>query len=155
MDNRPIGLLDSGVGGLTVVKEVLRQLPNESTVFIGDQARLPYGTRQPEQIVLFTRQLVHFLQAQNVKMIVIACNTATATALPILKQELNIPIIGVIDSGSRAAVQVNKNQKIAVIATPATIKAHAYQQALLKLAPTAQIKGLATPEFVTMVKRNQ
>ncbi|RHW44151.1 glutamate racemase [Bombilactobacillus bombi] len=155
MNNRPIGLLDSGVGGLTVVKQILRRLPHESTIFIGDQARLPYGIKTPPEIINFARQLVRFLISKNAKMIVIACNTATAAALPTLRREFNLPIIGVIASGSQAAVKQTKNQRVAVIATPATIKSHAYSDAIQQLQANIQVKGLATPEFVTIVENNQ
>ncbi|MGL5884642.1 MAG: glutamate racemase, partial [Bombilactobacillus sp.] len=155
MDNRPIGLLDSGVGGLTVLRQIMRRLPNENTIFIGDQARLPYGTKSAATILQFGRQLVTFLQNQNVKLIVIACNTVTAVALPRLQKEFTVPIIGVIAAGSQAAVKATHNQKIGVIATPATIESQAYQKALQQLQPQIQVHGLATPEFVTLVENCQ
>ena len=155
MDNRPIGLLDSGVGGLTVLRQIMRRLPNENTIFIGDQARLPYGTKSAATILQFGRQLVTFLQNQNVKLIVIACNTVTAVALPRLQKEFTVPIIGVIAAGSQAAVKATHNQKIGVIATPATIESQAYQKALQQLQPQIQVHGLATPEFVSLVESCQ
>lgn len=155
MDNRPIGLLDSGVGGLTVLRQIMRRLPNENTIFIGDQARLPYGTKSAATILQFGRQLITFLQNQNVKLIVIACNTVTAVALPRLQKEFTVPIIGVIAAGSQAAVKATHNQKIGVIATPATIESQAYQKALQQLQPQIQVHGLATPEFVSLVESCQ
>lgn len=155
MDNRPIGLLDSGVGGLTVLRQIMCRLPNESTIFIGDQARLPYGTKPAATILQFGRQLVKFLESQNVKLIVFACNTLTAVALPLLQKEFDVPIIGVIIAGSQAAIEFSHNQKIGVIATPATIKTQAYPKALQHLQPQIQVNSLATPEFVTLVENRQ
>lgn len=152
MTSQPIGFLDSGVGGLTVVKEALKQLPNESIVFLGDQARLPYGPRPTEEVAHFVQQIAGFLLDQQIKALVLACNTATAAALPILQAKLSIPVVGVIDSGSQTAVKVSTGQHIGVIATEGTIKSHAYQQAISKLSPNASIEGLACPEFVTVVE---
>lgn len=155
MDNRPIGFLDSGVGGLTVVKQSLKQLPNEGVIFIGDQARLPYGPRPQEQVLSFTQELVSFLLTKNVKMVVIACNTATAAALPTIKKELDIPVIGVINSGSRAAIRATKNKDIAVISTEGTAKAHAYRTAIHKKDASIKVSELATPKFVPLVESNE
>ncbi|KRK97247.1 glutamate racemase [Secundilactobacillus odoratitofui DSM 19909 = JCM 15043] len=155
MKSQPIGFLDSGIGGLTVVKEALRQLPNESIVYLGDQARLPYGPRPASEVAHFVQQITGFLLAQNVKAIVIACNTATAAALPILQAKLSIPVVGVIDSGSQSAVAMSQAQQIGVIATAGTISSHAYHRAITKLSPQATISGLACPEFVTIVENNQ
>ncbi|MTV83241.1 glutamate racemase [Secundilactobacillus folii] len=155
MTSQPIGFFDSGVGGLTVVKEALKQLPNESIVFLGDQARLPYGPRPTQEVAHFGQQIAGFLLDQNIKALVLACNTATAAALPILQARLSIPVIGVIDSGSQTAVKVSANQHIGVIATEGTINSHAYQQAISSRSPHAKIEGLACPEFVTMVEAGQ
>ncbi|WP_439959011.1 glutamate racemase [Secundilactobacillus pentosiphilus] len=152
MTSQPIGFLDSGVGGLTVVKEALKQLPNESIVFLGDQARLPYGPRPTEEVAHFVQQIAGFLLDQHIKALVLACNTATAAALPILQAKLPIPVVGVIDSGSQTAVKVSTGQRIGVIATEGTIKSHAYQRAISNLSPNASIEGLACPEFVTVVE---
>ncbi|SPX69669.1 Glutamate racemase [Lactiplantibacillus plantarum subsp. plantarum] len=112
-----IGFMDSGVGGLTVVKQALKQLPRETVYFIGDQARLPYGPRPAEQVRTFSFQMADFLMAKQIKMLVIACNTATAAALPALRQQLSIPVIGVIAPGSRAALKASHRNRIGVIAT--------------------------------------
>ena len=121
-NNRPIGFIDSGVGGLTVVKEAIKQLPNESILYLGDTARCPYGPRPAEQVIEYTWQMTRFLLEKNIKMLVIACNTATAVALEEIKEQLSIPVIGVILPGSRAAVKASKNQRIGVIGTNGTIK---------------------------------
>lgn len=155
MTSQPIGFLDSGVGGLTVIKEALKQLPNESIVFLGDQARLPYGPRPTEEVAHFVQQIAGFLLDQHIKALVLACNTATAAALPILQAKLSIPVVGVIDSGSQTAVKVSTGQHIGVIATEGTIKSHAYQSAISHLAPNASIEGLACPDFVTAVEADK
>lgn len=130
MDNRPIGFLDSGVGGLTVVRELMRQLPYEEIVYIGDSARAPYGPRPAEQIREYTWELVQFLLTQNVKMIVFACNTATAVAWEEVKEKLDIPVLGVILPGSSAAIKSTRSGKIRIIGTPMTIKSDIYRQKL-------------------------
>ncbi|UQS82467.1 glutamate racemase [Bombilactobacillus folatiphilus] len=155
MDNRPIGFLDSGVGGLTAVKAALQLLPQESTVFIGDQARLPYGPRPIQQVQTFTKQLVQFLVKRDVKVIVIACNTATAAALTWVRQQFTLPIFGVIAAGSRQAVALTKQQQIGLIATQGTIASKAYEREIQQLAPQVTVQGLATPEFVTLVEQGQ
>lgn len=153
MDNRPIGFLDSGLGGLTAVKAALKLLPAESSVFIGDQARLPYGPRSPQEIQQFTKQLIAFLITRKVKVVLIACNTATAAALPLMQRLFPIPIFGVIDAGSRQAVRQTKQDKLGLIATQGTINSQAYEKKIQQLAPQLQICGLATPEFVTLVEQ--
>ena len=115
MDNRPIGLLDSGFGGLSVAKKVIEKLPNESTIFIGDNAHIPYGDRTREDIINLTRRSVKFLLEKNVKLIVIACNTATAVAMPTMQKEVEQQIIGVIQSGALAAARTTKNKNVAVV----------------------------------------
>ena len=132
-NNRPIGFIDSGVGGLTVVKEAIKQLPNESILYLGDTARCPYGPRPAEQVIEYTWQMTRFLLEKNIKMLVIACNTATAVALEEIKEQLTIPVIGVILPGSRAAVKASKNQRIGVIGTNGTIKSDSYKRALRPL----------------------
>ena len=155
MDNRPIGFLDSGVGGLTVVKEMLRQLPHEEVVYIGDQARAPFGPRPAEQIRDYTWQMVRFLQAQNVKMIVYACNTATAVAWEEVKEALDIPVLGVILPGASAAIKATTTNQIGVIATPMTIKSDIYNRSITRLAPEMKVTSLACPRFVPLVESNQ
>lgn len=155
MDNRPIGFLDSGVGGLTVVRELMRQLPHEEIVYIGDSARAPYGPRPAEQIREYTWELVNFLLTQNVKMIVFACNTATAVAWEAVKEKLDIPVLGVILPGSSAAIKSTRNGKIGVIGTPMTIKSDIYHQKIKSLAPQMNVTSLSCPKFAPLVESNE
>jgi len=155
MQNSPIGLMDSGVGGLTVLKEVQRLLPTEKTVFLGDQARLPYGPRDAAEVTTFTRQIAGFLQRQaDIKMLIIACNTATAAALTTMQKELTIPVVGVIAPGARAAVQATRNHRIGVIATTGTVKSDQYQQTILAKDPHNTVFSLAVQNFVDLVEAN-
>lgn len=155
MKNQPIGFLDSGVGGLTVVKEVLKQLPNEDVVYIGDSARNPYGPRPMEEVQTFTHQLAHFLLEHKIKLLVVACNTATVAALKSLKETLPVPVIGVIVPGTHAAVLETTNAEIGVIGTVGTIASNAYEKQILKLKENAHVKSLATQDFVAIVEKNQ
>lgn len=155
MDNRPIGFLDSGVGGLTVVKELMRQLPHEEIVYIGDSARAPYGPRPAEQIRAYTWELVNFLLTKNVKMIVFACNTATAVAWEEVKAKLSIPVLGVILPGSSAAIKSSTGGQIGVIGTPMTVQSDIYQEKIQALAPQMAVKSLACPRFVPIVESNE
>ena len=124
--NNPIGVFDSGVGGLTVAREIMRQLPNERIVYFGDTARVPYGSKSKETVTRFSRQILHFLETQDVKAIVVACNTASAYALEELEKEVDIPIIGVVKPGARTALEATVNKKIGVIGTEATINRFKY-----------------------------
>lgn len=155
MNSQPIGFLDSGVGGLSVVKEFMRELPNENILFIGDSARNPYGNRTKEEVIQYSRELSQFLLKKEIKMLVIACNTATAAALDLLKKELTIPVIGVIEPGSRSAVKHSKNGEIAVIGTVRTIESGEHQQHINALNPLAKVHSLAVPKFVDMVEDNE
>src|SRR5699024_7773427 len=148
---RSIGVIDSGVGGLTVAHELMRQLPNEKIIYIGDTQRCPYGPRPAHEVKRFTMELVRFLMKKNIKMIVVACNTATAFALDDLKKELPIPVIGVIQPGARAAIKSTKNNKIGIIGTEGTIASQAYPEALKKINDHLEVTGLACPLFVPMV----
>lgn len=152
MDNRPIGLLDSGVGGFSVVKKVIEKLPNEPTVFIGDSANMPYGEKTQEEVIELTRRSVKFLLSKNVKLIIFACNTATAAAMPTLQKEIDQQIIGVIQSGSLAAAKTSKNKKIVVAATPVTINSHAYQKEIKYRDPDAAVEEIATPELAPLIE---
>ena len=154
MDNRPIGLLDSGVGGLTVVREILRQLPNEEIVYIGDTQRAPYGPRSNEQITAFTWDMVNFLLSKNVKMIVFACNTATAVAIEEVRAALDIPVIGVILPGASSAIQKTINKKVGVIATQATVNSDQYRKVIQLKSSSVDVRSLACPEFVPLVESN-
>ena len=134
-----IGVFDSGVGGLTVTREIMRQLPNENVVYFGDTARVPYGSKSKNNIIRFSRQIIRFLKTKNVKAIVIACNTASALALETVQQEFDIPIIGVIVPGARAAVRETRNCQIGVLGTEATIKSETYTKEIRKLMPEAEV----------------
>ncbi|MFD2446258.1 glutamate racemase [Bacillus sp. CGMCC 1.16607] len=149
---QPIGIIDSGVGGLTVVKEVMRQLPYEQIYYVGDTARCPYGPRSGDEVKLFTWQLTRFLLQKNIKMLVIACNTATAVALDEINSTLPIPVIGVIYPGARAALKVTKNYQIGVIATLGTVKSGAYEEALKSYNQKVKVDSLACPKFVPLVE---
>lgn len=154
MKNQPIGFLDSGVGGLSVVKEVMKRLPNEQIVFIGDTARNPYGNQTTEKVIQYSRELADFLMRKNIKMLVVACNTATAAALNILEKELPIPVLGVIEPGSQSAVDHSKNNRIGVIGTVATINSGEHRKHIKTLNPLAKIDTLAVPKFVEIVENN-
>lgn len=155
MNNQPIGFLDSGVGGLTVVKESLKQLPNETVYYVGDTKRCPYGSRPVEEVREFTWKMVEFLVKKGVKMIVIACNTATAVTLEEIKKTLKIPVIGVIIPGSRAALRVTQTQRIGVIGTEGTIHSGQYPKAILSKYKNANVFGLACPKFVPLVESGE
>lgn len=148
-----IGVIDSGVGGLTVAYELIRQLPKEEIIYLGDTLRCPYGSRPDYEIRQFTKEMVQFLMNQNIKMIVIACNTATAFALEELKEKLPIPIIGVIQPGARAAIKSTENQRIGVIGTEGTVRSNAYQDALHQIDQNLKVSSLACPLFVPMVEK--
>ena len=155
MDNRPIGFLDSGVGGLTVVRELMRQLPHEEVIYIGDSARAPYGPRPAEQIRDYTWQLVNFLLTKDVKMIVIACNTATAVVWEEIKEKLDIPVLGVILPGASAAIKSTHSGKIGVIGTPMTVTSDIYRKKIEALSPEMEVSSLACPKFVPLVESNE
>jgi glutamate racemase len=150
---QPIAILDSGVGGLTVVKEVLRQLPREKIIYFGDTARTPYGPRSSEEIVSFTKEIVTYLIQYRPKMIVIACNTATAAALDDIRQLVEVPVVGVINPGARAALSRTVTGCIGVIGTEGTINSGAYERALVKLAPDVKVISEACPRFVPLVEK--
>ena len=148
----PIGVFDSGVGGLTVVREIIRYLPDESIVYFGDTARVPYGSKSPSTIKHFSSQIVRFLLTKNVKAIVIACNTASAVAFDELKGQFDIPIIEVVIPGAKAAMEETKNGKIAVIGTEATIKSGIYPQTINRAHPEYTVIEKACPLFVPLVE---
>jgi glutamate racemase len=152
MNNKGIGIFDSGLGGLTVVKEIMALLPKERIFYLGDTARTPYGTKTKGTIVRFSKENTAFLLKKNVKIIVVACNTSSALALKELKRSFKIDIIGVIEAGARAAVEVTKNRKIGVIGTRATINSGAYREAIRKYDPRARVFGKATPLLVPLVE---
>ena len=152
MDNRSIGIFDSGIGGLTVLKEIAEQLPYEDLIYFGDTARVPYGTRSRETIIKYSFQCINFLISKNIKLVVIACNTATASALEEVAAYFDIPIIGVVMPGVQTAVTTSDNQKIGVIGTTSTINSNAYEEGIRALNPSAEVIGVACPLFVPLVE---
>lgn len=150
--NAPIGVFDSGVGGLTVAREIMRQMPDERIVYFGDTARVPYGSKSRDTVIRYSRQIIRFLETKHVKAIVIACNTASAYALETVKQELNIPIIGVIESGARTAVEATRNGRIGVIGTEATIGTGIYTEVMKQLRPGICVTSKPCPLFVPLVE---
>ena len=150
MKNKAIGVFDSGLGGLTVVKELKKALPHERIVYFGDTARVPYGSKSKEVILRYSREIADFLKSQDVKMIVIACNTASAFALRELQEELSIPVIGVIDAGAKMAVSISDN--IGVIGTKGTVSSKAYYNAIKKLKIGANVYQKACPLFVPLIE---
>lgn len=149
---RPIGVFDSGVGGLTVVREIMRQLPNEKIVYFGDTARVPYGSKSKETVTRYSEQIVRFLKTQNVKAIVVACNTASAYALEALETEVEFPIVDVVRPGARVAAATTRNGKIGVIGTEGTIGSKIYSSYIHKINPDAKVTGKACPLFVPLVE---
>lgn len=150
----PIGVFDSGVGGLTVVKALTEVLPEEAIVYLGDTARVPYGNKSKKSIIEFSVQNVKFLLGEGVKLIVVACNTASATALEILKRSFDIPILGVIDAGVHKALAVSNSKSVGVIGTYRTIKTEAYARALLKADESIRVIQKACPLFVPFIEEN-
>lgn len=150
--NAPVGVFDSSVGGLTVAREIMRQIPEERIVYFGDTARLPYGSKSKDTVLRYSRQIVRFLRTQEVKAIVIACNTASAYALETVASESDIPVIGVINAGARAAVHATKNGRIGVIGTVATISTGIYTEVIRTMRPGIEVFGKACPLFVPLVE---
>ena len=151
-DNAPIGVFDSGVGGLTVAREIMRQLPDESLIYFGDTARVPYGTKSKDTVIRYSRQIVNFLLSKNVKAIVIACNTASALAMHKLQQEYIVPMIGMVRPGAIAAARATKNHHIGIIGTNATVKSGQYGKYLRELNPDVTVVTKACPLFVPLVE---
>lgn len=148
----PIGVFDSGVGGLTVAREIMRQIPNEKIIYFGDTARVPYGSKSKDTVTRFSEQIVRFLRTFQVKTIVVACNTASAYALEALEQDMDIPIIGVLKPGARAAMETTENGRIGVIATEATIGSGMYDRYIEELNQNVTIYGKACPLFVPLIE---
>ncbi len=149
---KAIGIFDSGIGGLTVLKEIMATLPDENTIYLGDTARVPYGIRSPETVTRYSFENTQFLLAQEIKILVVACNTASAISLEAVKKEFPLPVIGVLDPGARAAVAATKAGKVGVIGTEATIMSGAYEKAIRKLAPDVEVHSLACPLFVSLAE---
>ncbi|WP_034428949.1 glutamate racemase [Caldisalinibacter kiritimatiensis] len=152
MDNRPIGVFDSGIGGLTVLKEIMEQLPGEDIIYFGDTARIPYGTRSRETVIKYSFQCIKFLLSKDIKAIVVACNTASAIALQEATKAFDIPIIGVIEPGANASVLATRNNKIGVIGTSGTINSEAYQTKIRQLNKSSEVIGIPCPLFVQIVE---
>ena len=152
--NLPVAVFDSGVGGLTVLHECLVSLPHEDFVYLGDTARFPYGDRSPEELLAFARELAGILLARRVKLLVVACNSATAAALPVLKAELHgrLPVVGVVRPESGLAAAATRNGKVGLIATPATVRSGAYARALAQAAPSAELHAVASAELAPLIQ---
>lgn len=148
----PIGVFDSGIGGLTVMKEIASLMPDESLVYLGDTARVPYGIRSAETVKRYSFECARFLIKHDIKLLVIACNTASAVSLEDIRNSLNIPVIGVIDPGARAAVRAASNRRVGVIGTEATIKSSAYVKAIKAIDSAVEVEGLPCPLFVPLVE---
>lgn len=150
--NAPVGIFDSGVGGLTVAREIIRQMPEERIIYFGDTARLPYGNKSRDTVIRYSRQIIRFLMTMDVKAIVIACNTASSYALDTVEKEFDIPIIGVIRAGALTAVRATRNGKIGVIGTEGTIGSGIYTAVMNEMKPGIEVTGKACPLFVSLVE---
>jgi len=149
---KAIGIFDSGVGGLTVLREIIKVLPQEDTVYLGDTARVPYGTKSPETVVRFARQITSFLVSRDIKLLVVACNTASAVSLEALQAEFDIPIVGVIEPGAVQAAAVTKSGKVGVIGTAGTIRSSAYTKAIKRINPGIEVVTAECPMFVPLAE---
>lgn len=152
MDKRPIGIFDSGIGGLTVFKEIKRLLPREDIIYFGDTARVPYGAKSKDTVIKFSIQNADFLIGIGIKMIVVACNTSSGYSLPVLKRRYNIPVIGVIEPGAREAATVTQKMRIGVIGTKATVSSGAYEREIKKINPKIKVISASCPLFVPLVE---
>ena len=150
--NLPIGIFDSGVGGLTVYKALHERLPNERFVYLGDTARVPYGTKSLATVERYAVENSKFLEAHGIKLLVVACNTASALALPAIRKAIKVPVIGVIEPGSRAAVEIAQDKNIGVIATEATVQSHAYAKAIAAMGASGEVIERACPLFVALAE---
>jgi glutamate racemase len=147
-----VGIFDSGVGGLTVLRELTRVIPQEDTIYFGDTARVPYGTKSPETVTRYAHEITSFLMRRDIKLLVVACNTASAVALASLKRHFPIPVVGVIEPGARRAVEVSSSGRIGVIGTSGTIRSSAYTRAIKRLNPSAEVLTKACPLFVPLAE---
>ena len=148
----PVGVFDSGIGGLTVAREIMRNLPAEKIVYFGDTARVPYGSKSRETIIGYSRQIIRFLKEQKVKAIVVACNTASAFALEAVQEEFDIPILGVIEAGAKVAAQVTRNKRVGIIGTEGTVGSGIHAEVLKKIDPEITVIGKSCPLFVPLVE---
>ena len=151
-ENLPIGLFDSGVGGLTVMREVARLLPNESIIYLGDTARVPYGTRSPEVIQKYTLEAASFLLKRKIKLLILACHTACSHAFDLLQSQYPVPIIGVTRTGLQQLVQTTQNRRVAILGTPSTIRSGLYQKRLAEQAPDIEVCSVSCPLFVPLIE---
>ena len=152
MDNRPIGVFDSGVGGLTVVKELLQHGPNEQIIYFGDTARVPYGSKSKETVTKYSKQIIRFLLTKNVKGLIVACNTISSNSLEELQKDFDLPILGVVKPGALMAARTSQNQRIGIIGTEATVNSKTYKTLIQEQKPEAKIFGQACPLFVPLVE---
>ena len=155
MDTRPIGVFDSGLGGLTAVRELRRLLPSENIIYFGDTSRVPYGGRSAEILLKYARQDVRFLRTFDIKAILVACGTVSTTALPQLRRESDIPILGVVEPACRRAAAVTRNKRVGLIATAASVRSGAYQRILQELDPDVAVTARACPLFVPLVENGR
>jgi glutamate racemase len=151
-NNRPIGIFDSGIGGLTVLKEIINELPWEDTLYMGDTARVPYGVRSPEIVTRYSFENTRFLSAKGIKMLVVACNTVSSVSLDAIRKSIDIPVVGVIEPGAKAAAAATRNGNIGVIGTSATIRSGAYTNAIRSHDPSIEVFSLPCPLFVPLVE---
>ena len=151
-NDRPIGVFDSGIGGLTVLKEIINELPREGTIYLGDTARVPYGIRSPETVTRYSFENTRFLFSKQIKMLVVACNTVSSVSLDAIRKSIDIPVVGVLEPGAKAAVAATRNKKVGVIGTSATIRSGAYTNAIKSLDPSVEVFGLPCPLFVPLVE---
>ncbi len=152
--HKAIGVLDSGVGGLTVVQEIQRRLPHESIIYFGDTARMPYGPRSYDEVRRFAVEIIEFLQKQDIKMVVVACNSATAAGLSHYQEQCDLPVLGVIEPGVRAAIAQTRNNRVGVIGTTGTVNSSSYKKALLGRKAGLHVVSKACPLFVLLVENN-
>ena len=154
-NNQPIGVFDSGVGGLTVVKSLLDKLPQERFIYYGDTAHLPYGNKSEEQLFSYAHKIITYLNSRNVKAIIVACGTHSSVTLPVISKDYTLPLLGVVKSGARAAVRLSHKGKIGVLATRATVNKLAYTEQIIKINPALEVIEVACPRFVPLVESGQ
>lgn len=152
MSWQAIGIFDSGVGGLTVLREIMHTLPQEDTIYFGDTARVPYGTKSPDTVIRYSQEIASFLVTRDIKLLVVACNTASAVALPTLRRQLSIPVVGVIEPGAKRAAEVTRRGVVGVIGTSGTIRSSAYTRAIKRLNPEISVIARACPLFVPLAE---
>jgi len=152
LNDNPIGVFDSGIGGLTVLKEIFMALPGENTIYLGDTARVPYGIRSPETVTRYSFENVRFLTSKGIKLLVVACNTVSSVSLEAIRKSASVPVIGVIEPGASEAVKGTRNKKIGVIGTEATIRSSAYKKAIEAIDSSVQVFGFSCPLFVPLVE---